>query len=94
MNYGADGRRYDGNVMLTGAVRVHFANVSEAAVRACVSVPDRFDAALSAWPCWPMSRSARNGCGAARIYVSAVADTTSARYGAGDEDGGLRCWTA
>ena len=32
----------------------------------------------------------RRGCETARIYLSAVADAASARYGTGDEGGGLR----
>ena len=32
--------------------------------------------------------------GGTYIYLSGVADAASARYGAGDEGGGLLCWAA
>jgi hypothetical protein len=55
MRYDADGRRYDWYVVVA---RVEFVNVSEVAMRACVSALARLDGALSAWPCRPLSRSA------------------------------------
>jgi hypothetical protein len=45
MSYDADGRRYDGYVVVA---RVDVVNVSDIAMRACVSVLARLDAALSA----------------------------------------------